>query len=67
MSYEPVLVELNNVLLSINKELNNYEDSYRQYKELFKTKHDALIMIRKEIEGIIKIYEKLIDCKEDIQ
>jgi hypothetical protein len=58
MPYNPVIIELMNVLIVIDKELDNYDNSYTLYKEKYKERNNKLIQLKNDIEYIIIEYNE---------
>jgi hypothetical protein len=58
MNYNPVIIELMKILIVIDKELDNYYNSYTLYKEIYKDRNDKLIQLKYDIENIIKEYSE---------
>ena len=58
MPYNPVIIELSKALIVIEKEINNYDDSYALYKEIYEVRYKRLLQLKKDIEVIIKEYNE---------
>lgn len=61
MTYHPILVRLEDMLISINKEIENYNDSYDEYKKQHEFEYQYLLMVRESVINHINDYREVIE------
>ena len=61
MTYHPILVRLEDMMISVNKEIENYIDSYDEYKKQHEFEYQYLLKVRESVINHINDYREVIE------